>query len=254
MNNFYITLPSNSSFQYFENNTLTKYTTKLQIPIQLEGKYEVAITDIFYLFNWSYKPQSSFTLKTFKDKVEKTKDTFVIKNTKFENIHELIDALNNFLQRKNHSLIKFTYSSNSNKVQVNTPIDYVMEFTGDLNKDLGFKHSKIEGSMAKPIYESSSAIKAKFNQITNLFVYTDIIEHQYVGDKLAPLLRVVAVKNSAEFGDYIECSFNEPHYLPVCRNNIDTILIDIRTNTGEPVHFGFGTVIVMLHFRQKTFF
>ena len=49
---FYVTLPSNSSMKYFPNNTLTKYTSKLHNQLQLEGKYEVALTEIMFPFNW----------------------------------------------------------------------------------------------------------------------------------------------------------------------------------------------------------
>ena len=52
---FYVTLPSNSSLKLFPTNTLTKYTTKLNSTLQLEGKYEVALTEIMYPFNFKFR-------------------------------------------------------------------------------------------------------------------------------------------------------------------------------------------------------
>lgn len=49
---FYLSLPSNSSMEFFPDNTLTKFTTKLHTAIDLEGSYEVAVSEIMFPFNW----------------------------------------------------------------------------------------------------------------------------------------------------------------------------------------------------------
>ena len=51
----YVTLPSNSSMNFFPNNTLSSFTTKLQHQISLDGLYEVALTEIILPFNWTIK-------------------------------------------------------------------------------------------------------------------------------------------------------------------------------------------------------
>ena len=43
---FYLTLPSNSSFTNYPKNTLAEYTTQLPRPIQLDGEWEVALVEI----------------------------------------------------------------------------------------------------------------------------------------------------------------------------------------------------------------
>ena len=48
MNNFYVTLPSNSSMNVFPNNTKSNYTTLLSKALQLNGDYEVALTNISF--------------------------------------------------------------------------------------------------------------------------------------------------------------------------------------------------------------
>ena len=40
---FYLTLPSNSSTEYFPANTLTNFKTKLTQPVELAGDWEVAL-------------------------------------------------------------------------------------------------------------------------------------------------------------------------------------------------------------------
>lgn len=48
MNNFYVTLPSNSSMNVFPNNTKSNFTTLLSQAIQLNGDYEVALTNVSF--------------------------------------------------------------------------------------------------------------------------------------------------------------------------------------------------------------
>ena len=47
---FYLTLPSNSSMEYFPQNTLACYTTKLYHPLVLEkGVWETAVVEVHYM-------------------------------------------------------------------------------------------------------------------------------------------------------------------------------------------------------------
>jgi len=46
MSHFYMTLPSNSSMDCYPDNTAAKYTTKLTNVIELDGDWEVGLTEI----------------------------------------------------------------------------------------------------------------------------------------------------------------------------------------------------------------
>ena len=46
MSRFYLTLPSNSSMNYYPENTVARYTTKLANTIELEGDWEVGLLEI----------------------------------------------------------------------------------------------------------------------------------------------------------------------------------------------------------------
>ena len=48
MDNFYITLPSNSSMNVYPNNSKSNFTTLLSRSIHLNGEYEVALTNISF--------------------------------------------------------------------------------------------------------------------------------------------------------------------------------------------------------------
>ena len=81
------------------------------------------------------------------------------------------------------------------------------------------------------------------------YVYCDIIQSQYVGDALVPLLRIVPVEGND--GERISKSFIRPQYVPVSRKQFETIEVNIKRDTGETVPFEFGRVLLTLHFRQS---
>jgi len=95
--------------------------------------------------------------------------------------------------------------------------------------------------------ERSAELNAGFH---SLFVYSDIIEHNFVGDSFAQLLRIVEVPNKAHFGEQIVKSYDTPHYIPLQTSSFDTIQLDVKDDTGQNVPFEFGRVIVKLIFKK----
>lgn len=83
-----------------------------------------------------------------------------------------------------------------------------------------------------------------------IFIYCDLVRARPVGDSVVPLLRVLATSRGVS-GDLIAQSFQPIHYLPVNRSSFDTVEVHIRHDTGDPVAFQSGKVIITLHFRRR---
>ena len=82
----------------------------------------------------------------------------------------------------------------------------------------------------------------------SLYVYTDIVEAQMVGDSKVPLIRIVPVETTAT--KIVMKTFLSPQYIPVSRKQFNKIEMNIRLHTGELVPFAAGHLLVTLHFRQ----
>ena len=80
-----------------------------------------------------------------------------------------------------------------------------------------------------------------------LYVYTDCIEQQLVGDVQAQLLHSICIENRSTH-TMQTISFESPHYIPVARRNFDSIETNIMDESGQKVPFQFGRVVVKLHF------
>ena len=96
-----------------------------------------------------------------------------------------------------------------------------------------------------------SPFMTNIKRYTALYVYTDIIQNQLMGDVRAPLFRVVPVKSRC--GDTTSATYKQSQFLPLSRSNIQTIEINIRSNTSKLVSFETGKSIVTLVFRRKSF-
>ena len=67
------------------------------------------------------------------------------------------------------------------------------------------------------------------------------------GEIKAPRLRVVDA--AGNFDDLIHRLYTTPQYFPVSRKQFNTVEIYIRDDSGRPVPFEFGKVVLTLHFR-----
>ena len=76
-----------------------------------------------------------------------------------------------------------------------------------------------------------------------IFVYANIIEYQYVGDAKAPLLRVIDSKQRLKNDSVCEVEpthrivFSNLDYKKLLTNTIQSISIELRTETGDFVPF-----------------
>ena len=126
---FYLTLPSNSSMAYFQNNTVANFRVKLAETIVLPDQCEVASTELYYPHTWS----------TLKRGVQQTVlykigsnpyQTVVLKETQYSSIEQLTKALNAGMSKETQTKVKFSYNRSSRKVSVDVKHGTTVWFTG----------------------------------------------------------------------------------------------------------------------------
>ena len=91
--------------------------------------------------------------------------------------------------------------------------------------------------------------RAYLDDLHSIFVYSDIIDYQIVGNSKATLLGVFPTK-----GSHVEqqsWQFNPLQYISVPKATIQTIQIRLCNPKGELVRFLSGETLCRLHFRRK---
>lgn len=105
-------------------------------------------------------------------------------------------------------------------------------------------------------FSKPSQAAIMLDNLSSMYVYSDLIKYQLVGDSEAPLLGVVPLLNDASQAQQVYYSFNPPYYIPLAKKYFDSIEININTDWGESFPFSDfdkAKVICRLHFRRKTY-
>ena len=107
---------------------------------------------------------------------------------------------------------------------------------------MGFEHKQLRETITGK-YTADA-----FSHLHTMYVYSNIVTPQIVGDALVPLLRTVHVHG--QHNEHIRVEFNHLQYVPLKIRNFRTVEINIFNNIGEPMPFHSGEVVVVLGFRR----
>ena len=276
---FYIVLPSNSSMQYFADNTTTQFVTKLPREIQLLGDWEVALTEIqipltFQHFSddeseraaWveTANPKDKFDLHaTF---IDTTGMEFQAENTLFVNpgiytsVENLIDEINNLDSINRHLRLSMQRGGFVKISRVCQPREcatklHLLGFSDKIWGILGFEEKK-KGRNYVMVKDYESVLADRPANLaesfpTILMVNGNILEPYITGDVQSRLLRAVPLDVfEYHYGITKVRVFSPAMYLPLLITTFQAIEIDIRDQLGRPIPFSHGTLTVTLHFKR----
>ena len=244
---FYLTLPSNSSSEFFPENTLTHFYTKLPHSIDLSGgQWEVGLAEIQYPHTW-YNIQGEDGWVDFE--IGDLTYHAVLRAGYYptpEILVKRMEVICTSLLRKAAKCdsVEFLYDDITRKVTVGLKPDTRVEFSPLLKNILGFSQDHYE----EGVHEAETVVDVR-QGFYSLYVYCNVVEPHMVGNVLAPLLRIVPIRGRD--GDMITKTYENICYQPVQQKHFDTLEMVIRDDTGRHVSFERGTVVITLHFRQR---
>ena len=93
-------LVSNASGELFPDNTLSFFTNFLPEQVNLEGQWEVAISEISYPSMYQNITEGKF--KFFDKKLLKSTSTYSIEPGLYTSITEIVEAMNTLIQERNN--------------------------------------------------------------------------------------------------------------------------------------------------------
>ena len=199
-----------------------------------------------YPLNWKFVDYGHLMIT---NKITGATKKYSISFNVMENIDEILRNLNTNIEEDSMKIF-FEYDRVSKKIAINMEPNFELEFLNEFHLELGFRAFKFEAPPVPHKYTAYESIPDQLNNIKALFIYSDICEKQHVGDSMSQLLRTVCVENNHKFGDYINATFTQPHYVPVNKNTFQTIELQICDDTGANVLFSSGKIIAKLHFRK----
>jgi hypothetical protein len=110
-------------------------------------------------------------------------------------------------------------------------------------------HFKALAELEHPSLESIKGVMPGIlNPVQRMYVYTNIIEPVDMNDKSVKLLKLVNTSGT-RFKTTQE-EFMNPLYTKVKKGKISLVEVFIANDSGDPVPFQLGTVVLTLHFRR----
>ena len=128
MSDFYLTLPSNSSMDYYKGNSLANFTTQLPNAIDLTGDWEVGLVEIQYPHNW-YNVPAEESCRTFRVRCRSGNSEdgptagydFLIPAGYYHRVQTLLNQIEekaNHVLRSTNNIIQLKYEKISRKVSM----------------------------------------------------------------------------------------------------------------------------------------
>jgi len=150
--------------------------------------------------------------------------------------------------------VKFTYNNRRVVVVVDNPMNY--NYTVFLSPLLQYMLGFTTDRALKGLESGTNTARYPPDMTggaSSLYVYTNCVAPQIVGNTLAPLLRVVPIRISGvTFGQPVTEIFTLPHYIPVVSKTLNSIDIAIKTDQFKNMQFNYGKSVVKLHFVKKS--
>ena len=178
---FYLTLPSNSSMGIYPKNTLSDFTVHLPQPLDLAGDWVVALSEIQYPHTWNNIRQLSnvFHIRRGSEPPKR----FSISAGYYQTVRQLLKAITKQLDGGTQKDLTLTFDEITRHVKVRIKSNFHLLFGDGLAAVLGFdEDTPISKTTISPRVAS---LAAGFH---SLYVYSDVVDAQVVGDAMVPLL------------------------------------------------------------------
>ena len=276
---------SNSSNESYTDNKPNNFRVKLTHPIDLTGKWEVALTDlhmvnlkrgirlgynqigIYRIVKPKKNPKNPKNKNNNKSKIglHAPKKSFFMPTK--STVAEVVEYLNQITQKYTvtkipnnfpHGVSKrgifFKYTNK--KVQIQLNFGYGIHLGADICRVLGIKNDKIIPNKLGHVvmregekYESIPIINEQINGYRGqtVFVCTDLVKNQFFESKTLPLLKAVICEDEDNYREY---DFHPATFCELAKNHFETINIKIMNRTGDQLNLREEPMFFQLEFRK----
>ena len=179
MESFTIECVSNASAQLFPDNTLSSFTNFSQEQLNLDGQWEVAISEMSYPSMYQNVTEGKFMF--FDKKLSKSSELYYLEPGLYPSITDIVEALNLLIhERHNHSenCIKVKVSRRTQKVEIYLANEAsgLAFFSTDLGHILESNVGNEFGVMLRGKGPHKPSFAYDIVHTHSLMIYTDLID------------------------------------------------------------------------------
>lgn len=232
---------------YYPENTLQSYSVTLESQLILDNDYKVGLCEIMFPKKWKISIGKLVIIKDSENNGTESEIILDLVGNDKVSMRKVNADINEILSEyKLEKQIKLLYDPKLFKYVFHIADGYQIEMSGSVKNILGFKKTVL---YKYAIADNKVLETETINIVSAMYVYTDIIEHQFVGDAKVQLLRTVSTHINKD--DHLDIIFDSPHYIPLIKRKISSIYIQLSSDTGEKILFQSGKVLIKVYLRPR---
>ena len=263
MDSFTIELVSNSSSELFPDNTLSSFTNFLPDQVNLEGQWEVAISEISYPSMYQNVTDEKLL---FHDAVHSKRTTaYYLEPGLYSSVPDIVEAMSLLIQeRNNHNenciTVKVSRRTQKSERSLISDDSSLVIFSTNLENIFGEDFGDDKGILMRGKGPHEPKFAYDIVRIYSLLIHIDIVEYNIAGDTKAPLLRCFPFISKLKSGDVITTrqymhyqTFSNLQFRRLLKNSFHSIHIDLRDTSGEKILFvsvGITRLVLPTMFRK----
>jgi len=287
---FYITVPSNASMDVYPDNTMGTFRVRFPEEINLEGSWEVGMSDLIYSRDFVL-PAYTFTVskhdlenkevtttscegvidssktrddqRTIRIICSPDKETptltlssskqFTTASTSFETATDFVSHLNHLVREESDLGISFRLDPDTQLLSITLGSQTSMKGEVALLHVLGFRGKQMENNYFKVHTAGARSVFTGTAPCVISPIYTIYVYLDIISMVIVgdTLARLLdIVPVDANSRGMTAYRVERPRYKPLERKTISDIMVHLRDETGQVIRFLEGTVILKLHFRR----
>ena len=209
MSSITVELASNALFDCYPNNTLSSFTIFLPEQIDLDGKWEVAITELSYPSLCQNITEGKFFYLDEATPDTKPSDYYILHPGQYPSISDIVNEMNRKIQEREKyekTPIKLHVNKFTPRISLSLPNQnsLLVIFSADLCHVSGCEEAdygmRVFMSGAGPLFPK---FPNDIVRLHTLMMYSDIVQYNIVGDTKAALLRCIPFISKVKNGGFI---------------------------------------------------
>ena len=228
---------SNAPAQLFPDKTLSPSANILTEQLNVEGQWEVAISEIAY--------PSMYQNGFYDKKLSNSSQFNYLESGRYPSITDIVEAMNILIQERHNHIencitVKVSRKTQKFEIYFANEGSGLAFFSTDLGHIFGSKVGNEFGVMLRGKGPQKPEFAYDIVRIHSLMIYTDLIDYNIVGDTKAPLLPCFPFISKLESGDNITTgeymnyqTFSNLEFRPLLKSFFHSIHIDLKDTSGE---------------------
>lgn len=237
---FYVTVRSMDSLDYFPNNTASDFNVRLPYKLMLEGNWKVGVNEIWITKHWFNLTDASIQLSVNDSEFEE----WYLLSGYYEDNLTLIHELNKLLDSVCKGCGKFSLNQLNQRVSIITEIDIKLKLSENICSLIGMDYGEIinvewSGEKTMDIHEENRMVA----------VCVDFTSEQLFSDNVVNVIKMLD-SSYQYYGEVIHDNILS-NYVNVRKDTINTIHVKLSNLCGKSYKSQAGSCIVQFRFTRE---